>query len=127
MLVREVDFMKAIFLILLSLTIFHPEAHSQETLGSVTKDQGSVSQEVSQMRWVQTMEASIRPTFPQKPELSSSDLIITWMGWATALVFFLVLLSLHLKIRRREQLLIRAGERDLDIFPPARNRRRFPR
>lgn len=72
--------------------------------------------------WIHAMEASMQP-LPTETSTSAGTLL----GWFLAAVFFITLLNLHLKMRRRDQMLLRSGHRDIVILPPARNRRRHPR
>lgn len=72
--------------------------------------------------WLHAMESSV--AVPRVPStISVNDLVsggtaIALMGWVIALACFFGLLSLQLKVRRREKLLQRGSRPDIFLYHP---------
>ncbi len=96
-----------------------------ETPHPPLKDNGS---------WIGTMEASVVTNrMPNAQDwlgpagAARESSWLTWMGWIVASAFFLILLTLNLRMRRQRRTLVRGGEPDFFFLPPERNRRKRPR
>lgn len=77
--------------------------------------------------WVEAMQASAAPAQDRVPSSWDAVSAREFMGWAVAIFFFIVLATIQLRARRYQKLLLRGGERDFFLLPPAGNRRRRPR
>jgi hypothetical protein len=75
-------------------------------------------------QWVQTMHASMGPLSPESVLTgpTASQTFLLWLGWAMAGVFGGVLVAQSLRGKRRQQDLLRAGQRDTFFLPPSKRR-----
>ena len=78
--------------------------------------------------WMRTIESSVAPVDLHVPEMHPIEISTGGVfGWLLAFFLFLALTAMQLRARRQSRFLIRGGERDFSILPPARNRRSRPR